>query len=136
MPQKKRDASKSQAATNHSGGIHIERSDVQVGGDMVARDKITLHGDNREIEKLFQQLVTAIQNSKDLNSDQKQEALAKSRELESELNKPEPDLSNLTRLKQFLQDQGGLIATAVGAVFQYPPVQETIKTLAQRLIGG
>lgn len=136
MRQKKRVESRPREDGPQSGGIHIDGSQVQVGGDMVGGNKLTLRGDDRELEALFKQLVAAIQDNKSLSATEKQEALAKSKELESELKKPEPDLAKLSRLKQFLHDKGGMIATMVSALFQYPPVQETIKTLTQRLLGG
>ncbi len=120
-----------------SGGVYISGSArVKVDGDLVGRDKIVLRSDDRELDGLFDRLIGVIQSSPGLSAGEKQKAIDKSKELRTELKKPEPDLNKLDRIKRFLLSKGEVIAAAVGAVFQYPPVQETIKTITQRLIGG
>lgn len=119
------------------GGIYIgDGATVNAGGDLVGRDKISVGLGGEELENLFERLENAIQNHTALKTNEKEELSAKSKELEDELKKSNPDLGTLTRLKQFIAAKGGTISVAVGAIFQYGPVQETIKMLAQRLVGG
>ena len=133
----KRRKARNASIDQRSGGVYISGSgDVRVKGDLVGRDKITQAGDDREFEALFAELVETIRNSQALSGDEKQDLIAKGEELKAELEQPEPDLGKVGRLKQFLLAKGDWITAAVGAVFQYPPVQETLKNAAQRVIGG
>ena len=121
---------------HRSAGVYIERSRVEVAGDLVGRDKVSLGAADRELDELFARLAGAIRESGTLSADDKQHLEGTGDELRAELEQPEPDLGKVARLKEFLQAQGGQIAGAVGAIFQYPPVQDTLKALTQRLLGG
>jgi hypothetical protein len=109
---------------------------VDVGGDLVGRDKVTIGASDREFEALFARLGSAIEGAEGLTADEKREVAAVGDDLKAELTKPEPDPGTLARLKDFLAARGGQIAVAVGAIFRYPPVQEAVKALTQRLLGG
>ena len=117
-------------------GVYIERSRIEVGGDLVGRDKVTLGAGDREFEALFSRLASAIQATDALPAEQKRELAAKGDELKAELQQPEPDLGKVARLKELLQARGGQIASVVGVIFRYPPVQETLRALTQRLLGA
>lgn len=129
--------SESPSSASRAGGVNIGHgAHISVGGDLVGRDKISKVVVEQEMIALFAQLQGAIKADGALPQDAKEELLAKSKELEVELQKPNPDLSKLEQLKQFLSAHGKVIAASASAIFQYPAVQETIKTLAQKLIGG
>ncbi len=118
------------------GGINIDRSSVTAGGDIVGGDKTTLSGDERQLDALFAQLTTAIQTRRSIAADDRDDLVQKSNELKTELDRPEPDLGKVASLKNVLVSKGDAVATAVAAIFQYPPVQDTLKALTQRLLGG
>jgi hypothetical protein len=118
------------------GGINIERSSVTAGGDIVGGNKTTLSGEDQQLDALFAQLATAIQTSRTVPIEDRDELSRKSNELKEELVKPEPDLGRVASLKNLLVSKGDAIATAVAAIFQYPPVQDTLKVLTQRLLGS
>jgi len=111
------------------------KSHVTTGGDLIGGDKTTISMDAQQFEELFARLSKQIQNNRDLSAAERQESIAASRNLQKELKKPRPDLGKIARLKEFLLSKGDRIAAAVGAIFQYPPVQESLKVAAQRLIG-
>jgi len=117
-------------------GVYIERSRVDVGGDLVGRDKVTIGSADRELDALFARLTAAIGETNSLSADEKQDLAAKGDELRAELEQPEPDLGKVARLKELLQARGGQIASVVGVIFRYPPVQETLKALTQRHLGA
>jgi len=116
--------------------VNIERSHVAAGGDIVGGDKISLDGSDSRLETLFRDLVTAVNTSPSIPEAQRTEVLAKSSQLRTELAKPEPDLGSLASLKSFLASQGAGIAAAAAAIFQYPPVQNTLKVLTERFLGA
>ncbi len=120
------------------GGISIGGgTQVRVGGDMVGRDKITsISTSNQEIEDLFAQLIEAIQANSSLGTNEKNELITKSQELKGELQKADVDLGKIVGIKQLLMSKGEWIAGAVGAIFQYQPIQEAIMIASKRLIGG
>ena len=126
----------STSTVSRIGGVNIEGSHVAAGGDIVGGDKLTLSGDDSRLDALFRDLVTAINSSPSIGEGQRTEILAKSKQLRGELAKPEPDLGTLASLKSFLASQGANIATAAGAIFQYPPMQTTLKTLTERFLGA
>jgi hypothetical protein len=122
---------------HRTGGVYIsDRARVNVDGDLVGRDKITSALATDEFNGLFTRLLEAVEQSQDLNPQEKKETQSKSEELKEELKQSEPDLGKLDRLKKFISSKGGAIAAATGAIFQYPPVQELVKSIAQRLVGG
>ena len=125
------------ANVSHYGGVTITDSDVAAGGSIVGGDMITLSGeDEKRLDVLFRDLVTAVNANPIINDAQRTEVLKKSTQLQAELKKPEPDLGTLASIKQFLASQGAGIATAAAAIFQYPPVQNTLKILTERLLGA
>lgn len=133
----KRRKANNQAVDRRTGGVYIDGgSHVTVGGDLVGGNKVTLGRDDKQFEALFVHLKEVIQSDKALNTADKEQVLAESEKLKEELEKSEPDLGAVARLKRFISSKGGVIAAAVGAIFQYPPVQEAIKVVSQRLMGG
>jgi hypothetical protein len=119
-----------------SGGVDIKGSRVQVGGDLVGRDTVTVRGDDRQLEALFAQLDEVIRSTSTLGAAKKQELATASEELKTEVLRPEPDLGKLDRLKRVLLAHGEEVASTVGAIFSYPAVQESLKAAAQRVIGS
>lgn len=132
----RRDRASPGRGDRRSAGVYIERSRVDVGGDLVGRDKVTIGSSDREFEALFARLGSAIEGAEGLTADEKREVAMVGDDLKAELTKPEPDPGTLARLKGLLAARGGQIAAAVGAIFRYPPVQEAVKALTQRLLGG
>jgi hypothetical protein len=126
----------SAGSSSRQAGVYIEGSHVNVGGDLVGRDKIMLGEADQEFDRLFRNLATTIVGATSVSADEKHKLAATSDELQIELKKNEPDLGTLTRLKSALQGGGPAIATAVTAIFQYPPVQEAVKAMTQRLLGS
>jgi hypothetical protein len=122
--------------SNRKAGVYIEGSHVNVGGDLVGRDKVTIGSDDRGLDGLFEELAIAIRHTDNLSPDEKKQLTAAGNQLRTELKKDEPDLGVIGRLKGLLQSSGGTVATAAAAIFQYPPVQDAIKAVTQRLLGA
>jgi len=133
MPKRRRP---SEAAGGRSAGVYIERSRVDVGGDLVGRDKVVLGAGDPGLDELFAQLAAEISASPDTDAEEKRALAVAGDELKSELQQAEPDLGKIGRLKQALAAHGGEISAAVGAIFRYPAVQDAVKTMTQRLLGA
>ena len=107
-----------------------------LGATWSVATKVTIGAADRDLDALFARLTAAIGETNSLSADEKRDLAAKGDELRAELEQPEPDLGKVARLKERLQARGGQIASVVGMIFHYPPVQETLKTLTQRLLGA
>ncbi len=115
--------------------MHISGSTVSAGGDIVGGNKITVAGEDREYEQLFEQLRGAIESAS-LPAPRKKALRQGSDELQAELKKPSPDLGTIQRLKQVLVENGEGIAMTATAIFQYPPVATALRAALDRVLGA
>jgi hypothetical protein len=131
----KRERSRGDGGSEHrTGGVHISGSSVSAGGDIVGGNKITVAGEDREYEQLFEQLRGAIESAS-LPAPKKNALRQGSEELQAELKKPSPDLGTIQRLKQVLVENGEGIAMTATAIFQYPPVATALRAALNRVLG-
>jgi hypothetical protein len=122
---------------SRSGGVDISgHARVDVGGDIVGANKIEGAANAQQIEQLFEQLSRAIEGTSKLPESERKRLGRATEELQGELKSAEPDLGKLERLKRDLVSRGGEIATVTSAIFSYGPVQDTIRSAMQRLLGG
>ena len=124
-------------SAGRSGGVYISNSDnMNISGEMIGRDKITIAPGDPGLAEQFERLIAAIHRADGLADDDKTQLIGEAETLKSELAKPEPRLGVVERVKGLLIERGGAIAAAAAGVFQYPPVQETVTLAVKRLMGA
>jgi uncharacterized protein (DUF1800 family) len=109
---------------------------VQVGRDFVVGNKIEQTAGTQELAALLSNLSAAVAESRSLSDPQRRELLSARTQLEAELVRDKPNGRKLQRLRAAFDAYGGEIASAATAVFNYPPVYDTLKSAMQRLLGG
>jgi hypothetical protein len=123
------EGSSSRVVKTEIGGQVKDSTVITAGRDAISSQE----GD--ELALVFGSFLQELRSRPDISSVDKQVIEGQVRELEATLSSPEPDLGKVQRIRKFLLEKGGWVASAAGALFSNPSLAAVVEQAAKRLLG-